>query len=661
MSQIPQRMQELVDLINQASHQYYVLDKPQLSDAQWDAFYDELKQLETQTGITLPDSPTRRVGGDPLPAFVQHTHLHRLWSMDKVKGSQELAQWFERVAQLHAKTPGLPPLEYAVEYKYDGLTLNLTYRDGQLVQAATRGNGITGEVVLAQALTIRGIPLRIPYQGLLEIHGECLMRLSVLARHNRTASQADQLKNARNAAAGALRNLDPKVTAARKLDARFYEVGTIDQPPYKDQAGLNAFIQDNGFPASPLLYIGSSQDEVAQAIAKVEEERESLDFLIDGVVIKITDLATRAAFGYTDKFPRWAVAYKFAAEEATTVLEAVTWEPGRSGKLTPLAHVSPVEFAGVTVRRATLNNFNDIIRKRLSLGSTVFIRRSNDVIPEILGKVEDGIAGEPIAKPTHCPSCGSSLEEIGAHLFCLNSAGCKPQVIARLTHFCSREAMDIESLSLKTLELLYDHRQVRNPQDLYALTQEDLQGLPGFGQKRAQNLVEAVAASKDCQLDAFLLAIGIPGIGRATARDLASHFGSLQAVMQATAEELLLVPEVGEIVAASVLDFFESQENQRTIQALLAAGVNPRAAQRQAAGGVLSGKTFALTGTLPGLSRQQAEELIIRHGGSVSSSVSRKTSYLLLGENPGSKAAKAQALGIPVLDEAALLALVNNP
>ncbi|MGI6725080.1 MAG: NAD-dependent DNA ligase LigA [Christensenellales bacterium] len=652
------RMRELVEQINHASYQYYVLDQPIMADAQWDALYDELKQLEQQTGTILHNSPTRRVGGETLPAFVQHTHLQRLWSMDKVQNLDELDAWFTRIEQTHARTPDLQPLSYAVEYKYDGLTLNLTYRDGELVQAATRGNGITGEQVLQQAMTIRSLPLSIPYQGLLEIHGECLMRLSVLAQYNRTASEP--LKNARNAAAGALRNLDPQVTASRRLDARFYEVGMIENPPYQDQHGLHLFIVDNGFPASPLLYEGSDRDRVKQAIAKVEEEREQLDFLIDGVVIKVMDLRTRSALGYTDKFPRWAVAFKFAAEEATTLLERVEWEPGRSGKLTPLAHVSPVDFAGVTVRKATLNNFGDIQRKRLTLGSTVFIRRSNDVIPEILGKVEDGIEGESIPKPETCPACSSLLLEIGAHLFCPNRNGCKPQIIARLAHFCSRDAMNIENLSNKTLEVLHEHLGVKQPQDLYYIKEEQLVRLPGFQLKKAQNLIDALQISKDCRLDAFLFAIGIPNIGRATARDLALTFGSLDAVRAAELEQLLTVPAIGEIIASSILEFFTDPDNVHMIDALLAIGVSPRDMAEQMPNGILNGKTFVLTGTLPSLTRQQAESLILANGGMVSSVVSRKTSYLLQGEQPGSKARKAAQLGIPVMDEEQFLAYINN-
>ncbi len=658
MSDLLQRQTELTERINEASHAYYVLDNPLMPDAQWDRLYDELKAMEKESGIVLPDSPTLRVGGEPLPAFVQHTHLSRLWSMDKVQSLEELSAWFVRVRQMHMKQPLLPPLRFAVEYKYDGLTINLTYRDGQLVQAATRGNGIVGEQVLPQARTIRGIPLSIPYKGLMEIHGECIMRLSVLSRYNRTASEP--LKNARNAAAGALRNLDPKVTASRKLDARFYEVGTIQNPPYTEQAGLNRFIADNGFAMSPLLYEGDSEEGVKAAIMEVESKRETLDFLIDGVVIKVMDLDTRRAMGYTDKFPRWAVAFKFAAEETTTVLESVTWEPGRTGKITPLGHVEAVDFAGVTVKKATLNNYGDILRKKLTLGSTVFIRRSNDVIPEILGRVEDGTVGQTIEKPTVCPACQTPLTEIGAHLFCLNRDGCKPQVIARLTHFCSREAMNIESLSEKTLEVLYEALKVREPQDLYHIEPLQLIGLPGFQRKKAEKMVEALQTSKDCQLDAFLLAIGIPNIGRATARDLANAFLTLEGVQNATREELTAVPAIGDVIAEGILAFFADPANINMLAELQKAGVTPRPVATQSVGGVFQGRTFVLTGTLPTLSRQQAEDIIIKNGGTVSSSVSRKTSFLLLGENPGSKAQKATGLGIPVMSEEDLLNQTKN-
>ncbi len=651
-----QRMEELAKRISEASYRYYVLDDPIMSDARWDALYDELLALEKQTGVVLPDSPSFRVGGEPLSAFKPHRHLHRLWSLDKVRAEEDLRAWFGRVKAAHRKLTGLPPLSYTVEYKYDGLTLNLTYDGGKLVQAATRGNGTVGEEVLAQALTVRGIPLSIPYTGFIEIHGECYMRLSVLAKYNR--ENPETLKNARNAAAGALRNLDPKETARRKLDARFYAIGTIENPPFSNQEGLAGFMRDNGFPASPLLYAGEYEGGVLDAIHQVEEGRDALDFLIDGVVVKVNDLETREALGYTDKFPRGAIAFKFTAEEAVTTLERVTWEPGRSGKLTPIGHLSPVEIGGVTVRKATLNNYGDILRKSVTLGCAVRIRRANDVIPEIMGRVGDDAADGVIEKPDRCPACGSELSEIGANLFCLNR-DCEPQVIARLAHFCSREAMDVEGLSDKTLLVLYEHLGVREPHQLYGLSAEQLEGLPGFAKKKAENLVKSLDASRERPLDSFIYALGIPGVGRATARDLAAEFGSLQKLREADDESLANIRDVGGVVAASIAEFFRDPVCAAMVDGLLGQGVKPKAAEKQSGSGKLSGMSVVVTGTLPTLSRVQAEELITKHGGSAASSVSRKTAYLLLGENPGGKLDKAKELGIPILSEEDFLKLLE--
>ena len=651
-------MRSLVDYLNKTAYAYYTLDEPLIADAEWDRLYNRLLAMEKETGQRLPDSPTMRVGGEPLAAFRQHRHITRLWSMDKTQSEGELNAWFDRTEKLWRQEQGLPPLSYAVEYKLDGLTINLTYDGGVLVQAATRGNGEVGEAILPQARTIRDVPLRIPWQGLIEVHGECVMRLSVLNKYNQTAEEP--LKNARNAAAGALRNLDPAVTAARRLSAFFYSVGTIDNPPFSDHRGMIAFLREQGFPVSPYFEVAQSREQALSLIRKIEEDRPHLDFLIDGAVVKVMDHETRRRMGFTDKFPRWEVAYKFAAEENTATLESVTWELGRTGKLTPLAHVSPVDFAGVTVKKATLNNMGDIQRKKLTLGCTVWIRRSNDVIPEIMGRVEDGTEGTPIEPPAVCPACGGPVTVRGAHLFCLNRESCKPQAVARLAHFASRDAMDITGFSEKTAELLYDRLNIRDPADLYGLTAAQLQQLEGFQDKRAQNLIDALEASKHCPLSRFLLAIGIPNIGRRTARDLSAAFGTLQGVRAASMEQLLAIDEIGEIVAQSVIDFFSYPENGVMIERLLAAGVSP---QEEAfrSGGSLSGMTLVVTGTLPHLSRQEAENLIRENGGTAAGSVSRKTTYVVAGENAGSKLTKAQSLGIPVITEDELLHMVDAP
>ena len=656
-------MRALVDELNRASVLYYTRGDSPMSDAEWDQKYNQLLQMEKESGMVLPDSPSHRVGAEPLKTFEQHKHLSRLWSMGKVQSKEELRDWITRTEKLHAQLSDgreepLPPLQYAVEYKLDGLTINLTYDHGQLVQAATRGNGVVGEAILPQVRTIRCVPLSIPWQGLLEIQGECIMRLSVLEAYNKTHDEP--LKNARNAAAGALRNLDPAVTAERKLDAFFYQIGTIEDPPYTDMEGMMAFIRENGFPTANFDRNAADYDEISALIDQIEEKRESLDFLIDGAVVKITSFAARERLGYTDRFPRWAIAYKFAAEENTSTLLDVTWELGRTGKLTPVAHLTPVDIGGVTVQNATLNNYDDILRKKVAVGCDVWIRRSNDVIPEIMGRVgEPGPDERPIEPPTVCPACGQPLERRGAHLFCMNRKTCKPQAVARLSHFASRNAMDIDTFSDKTAELLYDRLGLRDCADLYSLTANDLLALDGFKQKRAENLIAAIEKSRHCALDAFLFALGIPNVGRKTARDLADRFRSLDALKAASLEELTAIPDVGDVVAASIVEYFSFPENNQMIQRLLDAGVSPvyeSAVQSHA----LDGMTIVVTGTLPTLSRDEAEALIAAHGGKPSGSVSKKTAYVLAGEKAGSKLAKAEALGIPVIDEARFREMIGE-
>ena len=644
-----ERMQELVKRLNETAYAYYVLDNPVISDMQWDQMYDELKRLEAETGIVLPDSPTRRVGGEPLKGFEEHTHITRLWSMDKVQSMEELDAWIERTEKLAEKED----LQYYLEYKFDGLTLNLTYRNGELVQAATRGNGVTGEAILPQAKTIHSVPRTIPYKGLLEVQGECIMRLSTLEKYNKTAKEP--LKNARNAAAGALRNLDPSVTASRHLDAFFYQIGTIENPPYDSQPGMLNFLRENGFQVSPYLGSSKGREDLEKCIRDIEKQRGELDWLIDGVVIKVGDYSLRERMGYTEKFPRWAVAYKFKAEECVTTLLDITWELGRTGKLTPLAHVEPVDFYGVTVRKATLNNLGDIKRKNVAIGCDVWIRRSNDVIPEIMGRAGEPKAGEiPIEKPVICPACGYPLTERGAHLFCMNRETCRPQAVARLAHFAGREAMDIDGFSEKTAGQLYDQIGIRQPADLYSLTPMDLLILDGFKEKKAANLIDALEKSKHCDLDAFLFAIGIPNVGRKTARDLAQRFGTLERLKAADEAELTAIPDIGDIVAGSITEYFSFPENNQMIERLFAAGVNPREI-RAASEGVFSGMSIVVTGTLPNLSRKQAEDLIRSMGGNAAGSVSKKTAFVVAGEDAGSKLTKAQSLGIEIIDEAELI------
>ncbi len=651
-----QRIRELVDKLNEYSKAYYVLDAPKISDKEYDELYDELLRLEEQSGIILPDSPTQRVGGDPLPCFEPHTHIHRLWSLDKVRTREDLIDWGRRVERI-AESQHLPKVKYALEYKFDGLTVNLTYEGGRLITGATRGNGIVGEDITPQIKTIRTVPLTIPFKGKMEVQGECYMKLSVLDEINKTTDE--KLKNARNAAAGALRNLDPRITAKRRLDCYCYNVGYIEGKKLETQDEMLGFLRENGFTVSDYLVFCDDIETVCDEIDKAEESRPHLDFLIDGMVVKVRDFATREALGATEKFPRWAMAFKFAAEETTTTVRDITWEVGRTGKLTPRASFDPVELAGATIRHATLNNFDDIQRKRVGIGSRVFIRRSNDVIPEILSAVEGDVPERQVEKPTVCPACGAHVEHRGVHLYCTNSLSCAPQIAGRLAHYASRDAMDIDTFSEKTAALFVEELKLKSIPDLYDLGPQDYMGLQGFGERRINNLMAAIERSKDCTLGAFIFAIGIPNVGAKTAKDLARRFGTIEALRSATVEQLTEVPDVGEIVARSIVEFFADPSIATQVDRLLAHGVKPRPEEVQQ-DSPISGKTIVVTGTLEKLDRRQAEALIESLGGKAAGSVSKKTDYVLAGESAGSKLTKARELGVRVLNEQEFFELIGE-
>ncbi|OXM86300.1 NAD-dependent DNA ligase LigA [Paenibacillus rigui] len=661
MTEALEAMKALIEEIKTHNYQYYTLDQPSISDADYDKLYDRLVALEKETGTVLPESPTLRVGDQLLSGFDPHKHRSRLWSLDKAQNHEDLLAWHTRASKLvndynaqHPESP-LPPLSFVIELKFDGLTLNLTYEHGKLVQAATRGNGVVGEGILAQVKTIRSIPLTIPYtEGILEIQGEGIMNLSVLDKYNETA--AEPLKNARNAAAGALRNLNPKVTAERKLSAFFYNIGYTDGLTFANHQEMVEFLRANRFKVSPYVQFYDSIEAVAQELDNVASMRNTFDFLIDGLVVKITDMRTRQVLGYTDKFPRWAVAFKFEAEEALTRLLSVSWEVGRTGKITPVAKVEPVDIAGVTVQNCTLNNIGDIERKNLkhALGSEVLIRRSNDVIPEILGKATEEQDGQEIIYPTQCPSCGSPLELKGAHLFCYNRLECRPQLIGRITHFASRDAMDIDTFSIMTAEQLYQELGVRDPADLYDLTFDDLIKLDRFGEKKANKLLAAFEKSKQCDLASFLFALGIPNTGKTTTKVLADHYRDLHKLMQATPEELVLLHDIGDIVAESIVSFFRDPVMQRSIERLLQAGVQPVSEEAPAVvdtDNPFFGKTIVLTGTLSSMSREECGKKLEAMGAKITGSVSKKTDIVIAGESAGSKLTKAQDLGIRVIDD----------
>ena len=641
-----ERMKELVKLLNKYAYQYYVLDEPTVADVQYDALYNELSALEKETGIVLPDSPTRKIGGDPIKEFAPHKHIKKLYSLDKCNSYDELREWSEKIKKV------APDAVYTLEYKLDGLTLCLTYENGYFKGAATRGNGEVGEDVTAQVSTIKSIPLSVPYKGVFEAQGEGIMRLSALKKYNETA--VEPLKNARNGVAGAIRNLDPKVTASRNLDIIFYNVNYIEGENIASQRENIDFLKRNSF-KTDMLFVTADIEEIIKKIDSVD--RKSLDFLIDGMVIKVDDLALRERLGYTDKFPRWAIAYKFEAEETTTILEDVQWNVGRTGKLTPLAILEPVELCGATIRRATLNNYDDIQRKKVKIGSRVFIRRSNDVIPEILGVSEDN-GGKEIPVPTVCPACGSDLVRDGAHIYCPNEGDCPPQIIGRLTHFAEKDCMDIRGVSEKSIEGLHEKLGVRFPTDLYSLTRDDLTRLDGFKDKKIDNFLASVEKSKSVPLDRFINALGIENIGKKSARDLAERFGSISELMKADEATLVEVDEIGDIVAESITSYFG--KHGWLIEKFKEIGIDPKFNVVKPTGGVLTGKKLVLTGTLPTLTRTEATELIEKAGGTTSSSVSKSTDYVLAGENAGSKLDKARSLGVKIITENELLAMING-
>ncbi len=651
-----ERMKYLVDILNEYSRTYYFTNEPTVSDAEFDALLDELKNLEEQTGVVLTDSPTHRVGGEVPSGFLPYTHLNRLWSLDKVKSVDELREWKTRCDKYRSGSSD-SGIEFVLEYKFDGLTINLTYDGGKLVQAATRGNGIVGEGILAQAMTIRNIPKTVPYQGKFEVRGECYMRLSVLKQLNESGDE--QLKNARNAAAGAIRNLDPKVTASRRLDCACYNVGYIEGKTFTTRREMYDFMRENRLPMSDYTFFGT-MEEVISEIEKMPERRGQLDFLIDGMVIKLNDIRLFNEMGFTDKFPRGEIAYKFPAEELTTTITDITWEVGRTGKLTPLAHLEPVDFMGVTVRKATLNNYDDILRKNVGIGSRVLIRRSNDVIPEILKSVDEHAPKNPITIPEFCPACGAKVERRGVHAFCTNSLSCTPQIVGRLEHFASRSAMDIEGFSEKTALLLVDSIGLKSISQLYELNESSFSNLAGFGEKRIANILDAIEKSKDCKLEAFVYALGIPNVGTKTAKDLAKTFRTFDAIRKASRDELIAIPDVGEIVADSIIDFFAEQHIAEQIDKMLADGVHPSEAQAIEENEFAKDKTFVVTGTLSRMGRKEVEDLIASLGGKASGSVSKKTDYVVAGENAGSKLDKANALGVPVLTEEEFFKAINK-
>ncbi|MBE6072731.1 MAG: NAD-dependent DNA ligase LigA [Clostridium butyricum] len=650
-----EKIKELVTKLNRYSYEYYSLDDPSVSDKQYDKEYDELKKLEEETGYVLPYSPTLRVGDVVLEGFNKYTHKARLWSMDKAQTVQELKDWHNRnvkfVNEMRSQGEDLPDLKYVLTKKFDGLTINLTYNEeGILTIAATRGTGEIGEEVTAQVKTIKSIPLKLDNNNIFEVHGEAIMTQEAFDKYNETSDVP--LKNLRNGAAGALRNLNVKETARRNLSAFFYDIGYKEGNKFKSYLQMMDFIKEKGLPVDDYIKVCTTIEEIEEQIEYINNIRFELGYDIDGLVIAIDDIRTRELLGFTVKFPKWAIAYKFEAQEATTKLLDVEWNVGRSGRVGPTAILEPVELAGVTVKRATLNNMDDIQRKGVRIGADVFVRRSNDVIPEIMGTVPESLEGsEEIKVPEVCPACGSHLVLNGAHYFCENTLSCKPQLVKSIVHYAGREAMNIAGFSEKTAEQLFEKLNIKSISDLYKLKKEELVDLEKFGPKKAENLLEAIEKSKDCQLHAFIYALGIPNVGAKTAKDLVNKFKSIDGLKNATFEELVSVQDVGDIVAQDVLAFFKEEKVLSTIEELLELGVTPKYEEKEVIQSPFEGKTVVATGSLQNYSRTGIKEKLESLGAKVAGSVSKKTDYVIAGEAAGSKLTKAQQLGVKVLSE----------
>jgi DNA ligase (NAD+) len=659
------RAAQLRAQINDHNYRYYVLDAPVISDAQYDRLLRELQGLEQEhPELVTPDSPTQRVGAAPLAAFAEVTHTVPMTSMDNAFDDDELRDWDRRVRQ------GLESeqVDYTAEPKFDGTSVSLRYEDGRLVQAGTRGDGTTGEDVTANVRTIRTVPLRLHGKGwprVLEVRGEVVIPIADFKRLN-----AEQLKrgdkvfaNPRNAAAGSLRQLDPRITAARPLTFFPWGLGEVSASIGKHYSEITKGLRVWGFRSTEFFSVVPGVEECIAYHRRMVERRETLPFEVDGVVYKVDELAARERLGFTARAPRWAIAHKFPAHEETTVVEGIIASVGRTGVITPVAHLRPVQVGGVTVTHATLHNLDEVERKDVRIGDTVIVRRAGDVIPEVVAVVKEKRprGARSWHMPKNCPVCGSSVmrEEGQVAHRCMGGLYCAAQAQGALLHFASRRAMDIEGLGDKLVEQMVARGLVKTVADLYKLKQADVAALERMGEKSAQNLIEQIDKSKRVPLARLLNALGIPQVGEATARLLAEHFGELDALMQANREVLEALPNVGPNMAEDIYAFFREKHNREVIRRLRKAGVQPQAPGRKPKTSTVAGKTFVLTGTLASLSRDQAKAKLQELGANVVGSVSKKTDYVVIGADPGSKATKAAQLGVATLDEAQFLALIK--
>lgn len=651
------------------SHAYYVLDKPTIPDAEYDVLFRELQQLEAaHPSLVTPDSPTQRVGGAPLPEFTQVRHAVPMLSINNGFSEEDIRAFDRRVSE---GLGALQEVEYACELKFDGLAINLRYVNGVLQQAATRGDGMTGEDVTANIRTIRSIPLRLRTAhppAVIDVRGEVLMFKSDFARLNQRQRDAAQKEfaNPRNAAAGSLRQLDPRITAQRSLRFFAYGIGHLDGAPLPDtHSGLLDWYRTLGIPVCDERHVVNGADGLLHFFEGIGAKRAALAYDIDGVVYKVNRIVQQQALGFVSRAPRFALAHKFPAEEATTIVQDITVQVGRTGAITPVARLLPVAVGGVVVTNATLHNEDEVRRKDIRIGDSVIVRRAGDVIPEVVAHVPERRPADAreFLMPSECPVCGSPIVRAEDEAVARCSGGwiqCAAQRKGGLLHFVSRRAMDIEGLGEQLVEQLVDRGLVTTPADFYKLGLVTLSELERMAEKSAQNVLDALVKSKSTTLARFIYALGIRHVGESTAKSLARHFGTLDALLAASEEQILAVDDIGPVVAQSIMQFLSDPLNRELIEQLRASGIHwEESAPARATH--LAGKTFVLTGTLPTLKRDEAQALIEAAGGKVAGSVSKKTSYLVAGEEAGSKLAKAEELGVPILDEAGLLKLLESP
>ena len=657
------RMRELVDRVNHHDQKYYVEDDPEISDYEYDMLVKELSRLEeAHPELVLPDSPTQRVSGKPLDEFPQVEHKVAMLSLDNCYSSDELREFDSRVR----KWLGGEDVQYVVELKIDGLGIALLYENGSLVRGATRGDGRVGEDVTSNIKTIRSIPLRLkPSGGLVtaEVRGEVYMPTQGLRRLNREREKAGEpaFANPRNAAAGSIRQLDPRMAASRPLDAFFYTLSYTEGGMPEEHSGCLAAMKAAGLRTSPHTRRFATIDEVIGHISSWESRREELEYEIDGMVVKVDSVKQQERLGFTAKNPRWAVAFKYPPKQMTTKLLDILVQVGRTGALTPVAVLDPVEVGGVVISRATLHNEDEVRRKGLMIGDQVLIERAGEVIPQVVKPIVERRTGSEkvFTMPVECPACGSRTvrEEGEAVRRCVN-ASCPAQVKERIAHFSCRDAMDIEGVGPALIDQLVDRGLVKDASDLYSLEEDGLLTLEGVAERSAENILRAIADSKGRSFDRVVFALGIRHVGRTTAGALADAFGSMERLSSVTVEELSKVEGIGGIVASAVRSFFDDPGNRGLVDGLRKAGLRMEAEAR--AKGPLEGKVFLFTGELRSMGRPEAQALVESLGGKVGSSVTKATDYVVAGESPGSKLAKAKSIGKQVIDEDAFLRLVGK-